>query len=75
MDNSVDSAVTDLRMREKTRFCVDFFISTSIYLIYLSVASSPLQVTVLGAILTLSGSKLKRRDFATIKLGAFWWSR
>ena len=28
---SIDSAVTDLRMREKTRFCV-FFINISIYL-------------------------------------------
>jgi len=28
----IDSAVTDLRMREKTRFCVDFFINISIYL-------------------------------------------
>jgi len=36
----IDSAVTDLRMREITRFCVDFFQLTylSIYLsIYLSV--------------------------------------
>ena len=41
----IDSAVTDLRMREKTRFCVDFFIYISIYL---SVSSSGLQVTVLG---------------------------
>jgi len=28
----IDSAVTDLRMREKTRFCVDFFYNISIYL-------------------------------------------
>ena len=26
----IDSAVTDLRMREKTRFCVDFFINISV---------------------------------------------
>ena len=26
----IDSAVTDLRMREKTRFCVDFFINISL---------------------------------------------
>ena len=45
----IDSVVTDLRMREKTRFCVDVFINTSICLsIYLSVSSSRLQVTVLG---------------------------
>ena len=49
----IDSAVTDLRMREKTRFCVDFLLT---YLsVYLSVPSSGLQVTVLGAILTLNG--------------------
>jgi len=41
----IDSTVTDLRMREKTRFCVDFLINISIYL---SVSSSQLQVTVLG---------------------------
>jgi len=40
----IDSAVTDLRMREKTRFCVDFFINISVYP---SVSSSGLQVTVL----------------------------
>ena len=28
----IDLAVTDLRMREKTRFCVDFFINISVYL-------------------------------------------
>jgi len=42
----IDSAVTDLRMREKTRFSVDFLLT---YLsIYLSLTSSGLQVTVLG---------------------------
>ena len=40
----IDLAVMDLRMREKTRFCVDFFINISVYP---SVASSGLQVTVL----------------------------
>ena len=49
----IDSAVTDLRMREKTRFCVDFLTNISVYL---SVSSSGLQVTVLVAILTLDGS-------------------
>jgi len=49
----IDSAVMDLRMREKTRF-VWIFINISIYLstlylsICLSVSSSGLQVTVLG---------------------------
>jgi len=34
----IDSAVTDLRMREKTRFVLIFFINISVYLsIYLSV--------------------------------------
>jgi len=28
----IDSAVTDLRMREKNTFCVDFVINISIYL-------------------------------------------
>ena len=28
----IDSAVTDLHMREKKTFCVDFFINISIYL-------------------------------------------
>jgi len=41
----IDSAVTDMRMREKNTVCVDFFINTSICL---SVSSSGLQVTVLG---------------------------
>ena len=40
----IDSVVTDLRMREKTRFCVDFFIKISVCL---SVSSSGLQVTIL----------------------------
>ena len=45
----IDSAVTDLRMREKNAVCVDFFINISICLsICLSVSSSGLQVTVLG---------------------------
>ena len=39
----IGSAVTFLRMREKTRFRVDFFLLTD-----LSVSSSGLQVTVLG---------------------------
>ena len=41
----IDSAVRDLRMREKTRFVWIFLINISIYL---SVSSSQLQVTVLG---------------------------
>ena len=41
----IDLAVTDLRMREKTRFVWIFFINISICL---SVSSSGLQVTVLG---------------------------
>ena len=40
----IDSAVRYLPMREKIRFCVDFFIYISVYL---SVSSSGLQVTVL----------------------------
>ena len=33
----IDSAVTDLRMREKNTVCMDFFINISIYLsVYLS---------------------------------------
>jgi len=55
----IDSAVTYLRMREKTRFVWIFFKLTylSIYLsICLSVSSSGLQVTVLVAILTINGS-------------------
>jgi len=47
----IDSAVTDLRMREKTRFCVDFLLT------YLSV-SFFIEATghSLVAILTLNGS-------------------
>ena len=41
----IDSAVTDLRMREKNTVCVDFFINISISL---SVSLSGLHVTVLG---------------------------
>jgi len=46
----IDSAVTDLRMREKTRFVWIFLLTyLSIYLsISLSVSSSGLQVTVFG---------------------------
>jgi len=45
----IDSAVTDLRMREKTRFVWIFFINISVHLsICLFVSSSGLQVTVLG---------------------------
>jgi len=45
----IDSAVTDLRMREKNTVCVDFFINIYVYLsVCLSVSSSGLQVTVLG---------------------------
>ena len=45
----IDSAVTDLRMREKNTVCVDFFINISVYLsVCLSVSSSGLQLTVLG---------------------------
>jgi len=45
----IDSAVTDLRMREKNAVCLDFLINISVCLsIYLSVSSSGLQVTVLG---------------------------
>ena len=37
----IDSAVTDLRMREKTRFVWIFFINISVYLsIYLSICLS-----------------------------------
>jgi len=44
----IDSAVTDLRMREKTRFCVDYLINIAVDLsVCLSVTSSGLQVTVL----------------------------
>ena len=55
MQNSVgiDSADTDLRIREKTKVGWIFFINISICL---SVSSSGLQVTVLGTILTLNGS-------------------
>ena len=50
----IDSAVTDLRMREKTRFVWIFLLT---YLsVYLSFPSSGLQVTVFGAIFTLNGS-------------------
>jgi len=46
----LDSAVKNLRMREKTRFRVDFFVNISVYLsvyisIYPSRFSSGLQVT------------------------------
>jgi len=45
----IDSAVTDLRMREKTRFV---WIFSSVYLsVCLSVFSPRLQVTVLGRFL------------------------
>jgi len=45
----IDSAVSDLRMREKNTVCVDFFINISVYLsVCLSVSSSGLQLTVLG---------------------------
>jgi len=51
----IDLAVTDLRMREKTRFVWIFLLTyLSVYLsIYLSVSSSRLQVTVLGRFLHL----------------------
>ena len=52
----IDSAITDLRMREKNTVCVDFFMNISVYLsVYPSVSSSGLQVTVLER-LTLNGS-------------------
>jgi len=41
----IDSAVMDLRMREKNTVSVDFFINISVSL---SVSSSGLQITVLG---------------------------
>jgi len=45
----IDTAVTDLRMREKNTVCVDFFINISIYLsICLSISLSGPQVAVLG---------------------------
>jgi len=44
------SVITVLRMRERSRFRVDFFLT------YPCLPSSELQVTVSGAILTLSGS-------------------
>ena len=52
----IDSAVTDLRMREKNTFLCGFFINISIYMylsVCLSVSSSGLQVTVLGRFLRL----------------------
>jgi len=50
----IDSAVTDLRMREKTRFCVDFFINISICLsVRFFVGATGHSF---GGILTLNGS-------------------
>ena len=43
----IDSAVTDLRMREKNTILCGFFLLTYLS-VYLSVPSSGLQVTVLG---------------------------
>jgi len=61
----IDSAVTDLRMREKTRFVWIFLLT---YLsICLSVRFFVAAGHSFGAIFTL-----KRRDFATVS--AFWWS-
>ena len=53
----IDSAVAALRMREKTRFRVGFFVYISVYRsIYLSIRfSSHLQITI-SAILMLNGS-------------------
>jgi len=69
----IDSAVTDLRMCEKTRFRVDFFINLSVYL---SVCLSVCQFLRRGYRSQFWGDFnaewLKRRDFATIS--AFWWS-
>ena len=46
----IDSAVTDLHMREKNTFCVDFLnLTLSVYLsVCLTVSSSRLQVKVMG---------------------------
>jgi len=54
----IDSTVTDLRMREKTRFCGHFFINVSICLcIYLSVRFFVAATGhSFGAIFTLNGS-------------------
>jgi len=50
----IDSAVTDLRMREKNTFCVDFFINISIYLsVRFFVGATGHSF---GAIFTLNGS-------------------
>jgi len=50
----IDSAVTDLRMREKNTFCVDFFINISICLSVRSFVGTTGHS--FGAILTLNGS-------------------
>ena len=65
----IDSVVMNLRMREKTRFRVDFWLTyQSIYpYIYLSRSTSGLHATFLN---NLDALWLKRRTFATI--GAFW---
>jgi len=50
----IDSAVTDLRMREKNMVCVDFFINISIYLsVRFFVGATGHSF---GAIFTLNGS-------------------
>ena len=50
----IDSAVTDLRMREKNTFCVDFFINISICLSVRSFVGATGHS--FGAILTLNDS-------------------
>jgi len=35
----IDSAVTDLCMREKTRFCVDFFLFTTLRIMFMTCPS------------------------------------
>jgi len=51
----IDSAIADLRTREKDIFCVDFLLTYRLLSICLSVSSSRLQAS-FGTILTLSGS-------------------
>jgi len=65
----IDSIVTDLRMREKTRFCVDFLLT------YLSVCMSDRFFFAatdhsVSAILTLNGSN----NVFSQPLLPFWWS-
>ena len=58
----IDSAVTDLRMREKNTFCVDFLnLILSVYLsVCLTVSSSRLQVKVMGILKIWGGHVCNR---------------